>query len=212
MSENLGQPLQKLAKTIADCRVCDGQGLEVSHCPPLFRGNGSKVFVVGEQPGSQEQSKGVAFSGPAGKRLRDWLIRAGVAEEEEGLFAVCYFTSLIKCRVDNSELRKAFRNCRVYLERQLTLVQPEIVCTLGQKPLEYLYGIKGPLESVVGNLFREKDLHDPGLFPIHGANTKIIPLPHPSPLSRWLNDGRNQDRLDEALKHITNHFSGDQQS
>lgn len=208
MPENLSEKLQILADTIAACRRCDNAGLSVDHCPPLFRGEGRRIFVIGEQPGSQEQDKGVAFSGAAGKRLRQWLITAGVADDEDGLFQACYFTSLIKCRTETAKLKRAFRNCRTYLTDQLDLVKPDIVCTLGLAPPKFLYGYQGTLEKIVGTAYAEHELHDPGMFPIHQTHIKIIPLPHPSPLSHWLNERPNRLRLTEALKQITIHISG----
>lgn len=198
----VAQQLSTLAAEISGCRLCDTDGIAVQHGPPLARGSGSKLFVIGIQPGRTELEAAEAFSGPAGKRLMSWLVSAGLGQTREEIFRRAYFTSLCKCRIRNhSELGPAVHNCQPFLLRQIRLLNPAVACTLGVKPLQALFGYSGAVEELIGRSFSEEDLGV--LFPIFPERCLIVPLPHPSPRSRWLNDPTNQTKLVKAIEILS---------
>ena len=194
--------IQQIAIDISMCRKCDEDNISVTHTQPMERGKGSDVFVIGIEPGKSEIEKAEAFVGPAGKRLMEWLVNAGLGSNREEILEKCYLTSLCKCNIKrSSDKYKAFQNCYVFLERQVNLLKPKICLTLGNEPLEVLFNFTGGLDDVVGKVFSEVDFGET-FFPLFGNDCKIIPLPHPSPLSRWLNSERNKELLEQAIEKL----------
>lgn len=81
--------------------------------------------------------------------------------------------------------------CRSWRERELALIQPKIIIPIGRVAIEqFMPELKGqPLESFIGHVF-DRD----GMV--------IVPLPHPSGVSRWLNLPENRVKVDEALARL----------
>jgi uracil-DNA glycosylase len=85
--------------------------------------------------------------------------------------------------------------CLPYLLRELALIQPRLIITVGRMSTAYFLGGKVDFTDAIGNRF-ECD------------GRIILPLPHPSGVSRWTNDPSNKQRLARALQllqHITAH-------
>lgn len=201
--------LDDLAIKISECRVCDNKGIRVSHAPPLQRGSPSQILVIGIEPGSTELRKGVAFSGPGGKRLKSWLSKIGLGNDDATLFANIYFTSLCKCKNDKpNTIPKAVRNCFPFLQQQIDILQPRLVLTLGLPPLLNLFGYKGSLDDIIGGIYQEGEIRPDTLIPLLPEGTWIAPLPHPSPLSRWLNDSENRKTHEQLLQKIKKLLEG----
>jgi uracil-DNA glycosylase family 4 len=165
----------------------------------MYRGRGRLGFVVGIQPGSTEVETSEAFSGQSGARLVRWLCEAAIGNTREEIFEKMYFTSLAKCGSSPRDISKLVQNCRPYLARQIQTISPKVLITLGERPLRHLFG-KVNFEKWVCQIFSEEDIVGAStLFPLLPRESRILSLPHPSPLSRWLNDEINQSRLKEAL-------------
>ncbi len=135
------------------------------------------------------------FSGASGRTLKQWLARAGF--EPEALHRSWYLTSLTKCFPGASASGKGDRApsaaelalCREYLDAEIALVQPELVLALG-RPSATMLIAPAPLAELVGTV-REVERA--------GHRFLVLPLPHPSGVSRWLNDPANQERHAQAL-------------
>jgi uracil-DNA glycosylase family 4 len=167
----------------------------------MNRGRGTDFFIIGEEPGKTELGTGEAFSGPAGKRLMEWLKKAGLGDDREEIFQNAYFTSLCKCNVkEKRHYTAAVGRCIPFLYEQFRILSPKIVITLGSKPLNILYNYPGDLNDVVGKIFTEEELIGATLFPVFEGDYHIVPLPHPSPLSRWLNDDGNKMLLEKSIE------------
>jgi uracil-DNA glycosylase len=126
--------LQKLAKEVESCTRCD------LHCNThkAVPGEGpadARIMFVGEGPGRNEDLQGRPFVGAAGKFLAELLAAASLKREE------VYITNVVKHRPTQEEPDGSFKNraprpdevaaCRVYLDRQIELIQPRIIVTLG---------------------------------------------------------------------------------
>jgi len=154
-------------------------------------------MIVGQAPGAVELTTGLPFSGRAGAELRRWLARAGIEEDH-----LPYRTSITKCfpgkaasgAGDRKPSPPEIANCATWLERELALVQPRIVLLVGQLAIERFIG-KVALDSVVGTVRRDGD-------------RVLIPLPHPSGASRWLNQPANRALLGRALRHLRREARG----
>ena len=191
MPEEPASPLRLLDQEIFSCRRCVSQGAAVTHPQnPISRGAPAKVMVIGIAPGNKELTAGQAFVGQAGKKLMSWLISGGVGRSEAEVRSRVYLTALIKCGWKKGTIPgPVISNCSQFLAKQIQLVQPGLFITLGAVPLKSVFGVSGELEEYVGKAFTEEDLTGgPKLFYLLPDGCRILPFPHPSGLSRWIND------------------------
>ena len=152
-------------------------------------------MIVGQAPGAVELTTGLPFSGRAGAELRRWLARAGIDEDH-----LPYRTSITKCfpgkaasgAGDRKPSPPEIANCAPWLAREIALVRPRIVLPVGQLAIERFIG-KVPLGEVVGTMTRD-------------GERVLIPLPHPSGASRWLNQPANRALLDRALRILRREY------
>lgn len=170
---------------------------------PIFLGHaGQRLMVVGQAPGPRAGASGEPYRGATGKALQGWLTRAGFAED--ALHRDFYLTSLTKCfpgparhggQGDRPPSATEIRFCREHLDREIALVQPEIVLALGRMSAERLDPtVRGQaLAEVVGTLRPAERA---------GHAFLVLPLPHPSGVSRWLNQPAHRARLDLALETL----------
>src|SRR3954462_12261800 len=108
-----------------------------TRCPQLAQTRNTVVFgsgnadadlmFVGEAPGRSEDEQGVPFVGQAGRLLSELLADIGLERSE------VFIANLLKCRPPGNRdpLPQEIANCQDYLFRQLDLIQPRVVCTLG---------------------------------------------------------------------------------
>jgi uracil-DNA glycosylase len=162
---------------------------------PTFQGELSAVFMlVGQAPGPAERESRRPFSGRAGKELDRWMLRAGFASPEE-FRRQTYIAALMRCFPGRNpkgtgDLRPppaAVANCAHWLDAELRLVRPKVLILVGQMAIARFLG-PGPLEDRVGKRFGDRPV--------------MVPLPHPSGQSRWLNDRANRERLASAIEVI----------
>ena len=173
------------------CRVCADQGI-IPEANPTFEGRwGAPFFLVGQAPGPVERESRRPFSGRAGKELDRWMVRAGFESPEE-FRRLTYIAALMRCfpgrnRAGTGDLKPppaAVANCAHWLDAELRLLQPRALILVGQLAIGRFLG-PGRLEDRVGHAFGDRPV--------------MIPLPHPSGQSRWLNEPANRERLASAL-------------
>lgn len=124
------ESLSQLQREVKACTLCPLR--ENATSPVCGIGElGSKYFLLGEAPGSNEDREGIPFVGLAGKRLDKLVELAGISKND------CYLTNLCKCKPPaNRNPRKAeIRSCQGFLWREIRLVKPKIIITLGSVPL-----------------------------------------------------------------------------
>lgn len=182
-----------------ECRLCVDQGI-IPEANPTFEGMwGAPFMLVGQAPGPTERVSRRPFSGRAGKELDRWMMRAGFASPDE-FRKLTYIAALMRCfpgrnATGNGDLRPpsaAIANCAHWLDAELRILKPQMLVLVGQMAINRFLG-PGPLESRVGESFGDKPL--------------MVPLPHPSGQSRWLNDPANRERLAGALALISDQRS-----
>ncbi len=115
-------------------------------CPQLAAGRTTVVFgsgnadadlmFVGEAPGANEDKQGVPFVGQAGKLLDTLLGEIGMTRGD------VFVVNVLKCRPPGNRdpLPQEIDNCQDYLFRQLELIEPRVVCTLGNFATKLLRG------------------------------------------------------------------------
>lgn len=180
--------LAHLHSRIRACTKCVDAGYLPAAFPIVAGAARDRVMIIGQAPGAVELTTGLPFSGRAGAELRRWLAEAGVDEAH-----LPYRTSITKCFPGKAATGAGDRRpsppeialCAPWLDAELALVRPSVVLLVGTLAIERFWG-RVPLSEVVG-----KSRVDGGRV--------LIPLPHPSGASRWLNDPSNRSRLRRAL-------------
>lgn len=194
--ERQAKELLTLAEEVLACRRCEAAGY-LAHANPIRPGliDDPRMVLIGQAPGSVSDRKGYHFAGPAGTFLAQWLERAGFPGNY--LREHVYLTSLTRCFPGKSAFGNGDRApstaeialCRQFIERELQLIQPRVVLLVGKMAIDAFLG-KQPLVGTVGQVFS-----------VDGR--LMLPLPHASGVSRWLNDQANRSLLDLALSRLS---------
>ena len=183
--------LLELQAACRACHVCVDQGIIPESNPTFEGGWGAPFFLVGQAPGPVERESRRPFSGRAGKELDRWMVRAGFDSAEE-FRRLTYIAALMRCfpvrnPAGTGDLKPppaAVANCAHWLDAELRILKPKVLIPVGQLAIARFLG-PGRLEDRVGQAFGERPV--------------MVPLPHPSGQSRWLNDQANRKRLASAL-------------
>jgi uracil-DNA glycosylase len=195
--EERARELAALHEEMAACRKCQIAGyLQQANPVAGFRGRiGNRVLLVGQAPGRLSALKNEPFSGPGGRVLEAWLQRAGFAPG--ALRREVYLSALTRCDPGRNPRGSGDRKpsppemalCRPYLLRELELVRPHAILLVGGMAIAAFLG-PARLEVVVGEVFERNGAH-------------LLPLPHPSGVSRWLNDTEHQALLTRGLDRLS---------
>ena len=135
MNESLSlKTIQRCVKTCKKCELCNTRNNAV---PGIGNENADVVFI-GEAPGKNEDLHGEPFIGTAGKRLDDALENAGLRRSS------VYITNIVKCRPPNNRIPNDTERsmCINYLEEELRIINPKIICLLGNTPFYSILGGK----------------------------------------------------------------------
>jgi uracil-DNA glycosylase len=196
--------LARLHRQILGCTRCVQAGYLPQAAPVLSGFADNRIMLIGQAPGAVEAVRRLPFQGRSGKVLIGWLIRAGFTSETQARRHV-YMTSITKCFPgkgtgggDRRPSRAEVDLCRSHLDRQLALLKPDVLILVGGLAHErFLPG--RPLERLVGRLF---DLSGQEVTSAARTRPLLVPLPHPSGASRWLNAVENRALLDRALRRL----------
>jgi uracil-DNA glycosylase family 4 len=169
--EQRRQALELLAEQVSTCSRCSE--LFCTRTQTVFgQGSpGAELCFIGEAPGADEDAQGLPFVGPAGQLLNKIIAACGLKREE------VYIGNILKCRPPGNRTPRADEaaNCREYLERQLELVAPKFICTLGGCAAQNLLQTTQSLGRLRGRFHDYKGI--PVLCTYHPAYL----LPHRSP-------------------------------
>lgn len=147
---------EALTEAIQSCQACDlCQGRQ--HAVPGMGNRSARWMIVGEAPGEQEDKQGLPFVGPAGQLLDAMLAAMGLTREAD-----VYIANVIKCRPPHNRNPEPAEvaQCRPYLQRQVELVQPDLILALGRFAAQALLaGVvpdvdKLPLGKLRGQVYR----------------------------------------------------------
>ena len=118
--------LEKIAEQVKKCCKC-GLGSSRTHAVPGEGNPDARIMFVGEAPGADEDAQGRPFVGRAGKLL-DKIIRACGLERSD-----VFIGNILKCRPPENRDPRAEEiiSCLPYLQRQIEIIEPEIIVALG---------------------------------------------------------------------------------
>jgi len=183
--------LAALQRANADCRRCLEAGYPIESWP-VFEGRaGQLAYILGLAPGAVEGDERRPWRGRAGRTLRGWLHL-----DEDAFYETFYCASLTRCfpgrspsgRGDRAASAVERELCAEWRVEELRLLDPALIVTVGGDAARALLGVRS-LTEAVGKSY----LHDDAV---------VVPLPHPSGASGWLNDSTNRARLGKALTHV----------
>jgi len=180
--------LTSLKRDQARCRACVGAGFVLESLPVVAPAAGQRAYMFGQAPGAVEGLERRPWRGRAGRTLRSWL-----GLDEDAFYSTFYCASVTRCypgkgaggRGDRLPTPAERRLCRRWREAELELLRPELIVTVGGLAARELLGLERVTEFV-GSRYEL-------------AGTTVVPLPHPSGASGWLNAPANRARLDDAL-------------
>src|SRR2546427_839475 len=190
-SSDRARALIRLHARIRACTKCVAAGY-LERARPIVAGSiRDRIAIVGQAPGAVELTTGQPFSGRSGAELRRWLAEAGTDEDH-----LPYRTAITKCFPGKSPTGGGDRRpspveialCTPWLDQELALLRPRVILLLGGLAIDRFWG-KVSLDDAVGRS-RVKQ------------GVTLIPLPHPSGASRWLNDPAHRELLRKGLAQV----------
>ncbi len=172
MEKSKKRLMQGLSVEINNCKKCE---LWKTRTNPVI-GEGSvdaRIMFIGEAPGYNEDKTGHPFCGAAGKILDKILVSIGFKREE------IYITNILKCRPpgNRNPTKEEIDACSSYLDMQIEIIKPKIICSLGNFATAYVmekFGLKEKVQGI-SRIHGKVFLHNTLFGPI-----KIIPFYHPA--------------------------------
>ena len=161
---------EALKQVFAEARGC-------TRCPELAATRKTVVFgagnadaelmFVGEAPGASEDEQGIPFVGRAGKLLEKLLEEIGLSRTE------VFIANTLKCRPPGNRdpLPVEIENCQDYLHRQVALIQPTVICTLGNFSTKLLRGDPTGISRLHGQ---------PEVLVLGERAVRLYPIYHPA--------------------------------
>jgi DNA polymerase len=165
--------LLKLKEEIGDCQLCR---LSEKRTNIVF-GEGNpeaELMFIGEGPGEDEDIQGRPFVGKAGQLLTRLITKMGFKRED------VYIANIVKCRPPNNRRpsEDEINACLPFLKKQIEIINPRLIMTLGDVATKALLGEIGSISKVRGKTYRYDTI-------------KVVPTFHPSyllrnPNAKWL--------------------------
>ena len=163
------QRRERLVELFREVRGCERCPLHATRTQAVFgAGNANAdLMFVGEAPGAQEDLQGIPFVGRAGKLLDELLAENGLARDD------VFIANVLKSRPpDNRDPQpEEIAACEPYLLRQVELIEPTVICTLGNFSTKLLTGSQVGISRVHGV---------PQVHQLGRRTVRIFPIYHPA--------------------------------
>ena len=161
-----GDTLPAIREFIGECTRCK---LSKTRTKIVFGAGSAKaqLMFVGEGPGRDEDLSGEPFVGRAGKLLTEMIKAMGLQRED------VYIANIVKCRPPENRRPEhdEVAACSPFLMRQIDVIQPKVICTLGNTPTQTLMQTTRGISSFRGEWFEFR-------------NARLMPTYHPAYLLR----------------------------
>ncbi len=166
---NAEQRRERLVEVYREASGCLRCPLSETRTKVVF-GNGNAdadLMFVGEAPGAEEDRRGLPFVGRAGGLLDELL--KGIGMERGDVFVA----NTVKCRPPGNRDPQPheIESCRPYLREQIRLIEPRVICTLGNFSTKLLTGSQTGITRVHGT---------PQVHTLAGRTVFLLPLFHPA--------------------------------
>jgi uracil-DNA glycosylase family 4 len=165
-SEERREKLVELYKEVQRCQKCP---LHETRAKAVFgAGNAdADLMFVGEAPGAEEDRQGLPFVGRAGQLLNQLLGEIGLSRED------VFIANVLKSRPPGNRdpLPLEIQACEPWLWEQVRLIEPRVVCTLGNFSTKLLSGSPTGITRVRGT---------PQVHELGGRTVYLLPLFHPA--------------------------------
>jgi len=163
--------MELLVAEVRNCRKCTLWRSRRNSVPGEGNLN-AVVMFIGEAPGHWEDMKGRPFVGAAGNLLNEMLSRTGLSRSE------VYIANLLKCRPPENRdpLPMEVETCTPFLDRQIEIIKPKFIVTLGRHSTLYILS-KAGFEAVEGITKLRGKVYEVCLF---GFKIVVIPMYHPA--------------------------------
>ena len=179
--------LASLQRDVRVCRACVEAGYDLESLPVVNEHLGQRAYMYGQAPGIVEGDERRPWRGRAGKTLRRWL-----ELEEDEFYERFYCASVTRCypgrapsgRGDRTPTPREQELCSFWKGWELELLRPRLIVPVGGLAIRRLLGIS----SLAGCIGRRYELD----------KAVVVPLPHPSGASSWLNSPANRELTTEA--------------
>lgn len=158
--------LEEVSEVVAGCTKCH---LAETRTNVVF-GDGNphaKLMFIGEAPGADEDAQGLPFVGRAGQLLTKIIEAIDLKRSD------VYICNILKCRPPGNRAPTSLETecCIPYLMRQIELIQPKIICALGNSSAQTLLQSKAPMNRMRGRFHKFQ-------------NAILMPTYHPAALLR----------------------------
>jgi uracil-DNA glycosylase len=162
--------LTEVATQASACRACRLAETRTQVVFGIGDANADLLFV-GEGPGEQEDLRGEPFVGRAGKLLTQLIEGIGLTRDD------VYIANVVKCRPPGNRDPQPdeIAACSPWLDRQLELIRPRVIVTLGNFATKLLLDTKDGITKLRGNRFD---------YSRAGVDATLIPTFHPSAVLR----------------------------
>jgi DNA polymerase len=179
--------LNKIGGEIGACTQCPLHRGRTHAVPGDGHAN-AQIMFVGEAPGFHEDQQGLPFVGASGKYLEQLLEMVGLTRKD------VFITNIVRCRPPQNRdpLRPEIETCEPYLDRQIAIIQPQIIATLGRYSMAKFFP-DGKISQIHGQ-------------PLRKDGRIYYPLFHPAAVLRnpSLKDVMEEDfrRMKDLLKEF----------
>jgi DNA polymerase len=138
--------LSDIALLVSKCQNCALHHSRIKSVPGEGP-KGAKIMLIGEGPGFHENQQGRPFVGQAGKFLDELLSVSGLKRE------TVFITNVVKCRPPGNRdpQPEELEACSKFLDRQIELINPEIIVTLGRFSMAKFFG-QVKISQIHGNI------------------------------------------------------------
>jgi DNA polymerase len=144
--------LSSIAEEVISCHKCDLGSTRTKAVPGVGPAT-ARICFVGEGPGREEDATGIPFVGQAGRLLDRLLAAEGLSRRD------CYICNIVKCRPPNNRVPEASEvaACSLYLYAQLAVVEPAVICLLGNTALRFFSGEQYSIGQVRGTMLMKDE-------------------------------------------------------
>lgn len=222
----MNDALSLLHTDMRTCRLCLEAGYAIVPGAVFSSHADSRLLLIGQAPGITEGVVKRPFNASSGRRLFQWLAAAGWDEADfrsrQAMTAVtkCYPGKNSNGKGDRVPSKVEQALCRPFLEREVRLIQPNLIILVGGLAIKLLFPKQLRLEEIIGTAvyFAPATLRDPlnfrwedgqwlglsqlqdGVAQLPADGRLVVPLPHPSGANLWLNRPANQQLIAQAIQ------------